>query len=158
VDEQGGNSKLLVRALVKRTLGKRILAKTKRNKIPSPRSTNDRCRRPRVAGYGHDAMKEKKTMMKMILMGALVTAALVSSAMAQSYQPEWGSGNIVPNTSYAPTPPAVSGPYAGSGRYVGAPRAFAPESRAYGRDSYASAPRHHLRFHDMQGHSDMDRE
>ena len=90
-------------------------------------------------------------MIKMILVGALVTAALVSSAMAQSYQPEWGSGNIVPNTGYGPTGPVLNEPYF-------APRAFAPESRAYARDSYASAPRHHLRFHSMQGHSDMDRE
>jgi hypothetical protein len=42
--------------------------------------------------------------------------------------------------------------------YSVGPRAFAPESRAYARDSYASAPRHHLRRHEMQGHSDMDRE
>jgi len=97
-------------------------------------------------------------MMKMILMVALVTAALASSAMAQSYQPEWGSGNIVPNTSYAPTGPAVNGPYFRSDRYAGTPgaRAYAPDS--YTRGSYAYAPRHHLRFHTMQGHSDMDRE
>jgi hypothetical protein len=98
-------------------------------------------------------------MIKMILVGALVVAALVSSAMAQSYQPEWGSGNIVPNSGYGPTGgPTVNEPYYGSGAYVGRPQAFAPESRAYARDSYASAPRHHLRWHEMQGHSDMDRQ
>ena len=93
-------------------------------------------------------------MIKMILLGAGVAAVLATSAMAQSYQPEWGSGNIVPNTSYGPTGPTVNEPYYGAS----APQAFAPESRAYARDSYASAPRHHLRRHEMQGHSDMDRQ
>jgi opacity protein-like surface antigen len=95
-------------------------------------------------------------MMKMILVAALVTAALASSAMAQSYDPAVGSGNIVPNTAAAPAP------YFRSGDYIGA-RAYAPESNAYearasARGSYAYAPRHHLRYRDMQGHSDMDRE
>jgi hypothetical protein len=91
-------------------------------------------------------------MIKMILMAGLVTAALASSAMAQSYDPEVGSGNIVPDTNWSPTRPTVNEPYYGA-------RAFAPESRAYARDSYAQqpAPRHHLHFHTMQGHSDMDR-
>jgi len=93
-------------------------------------------------------------MIKMILVGALVTTALVSSAMAQSYQPEWGSGNIVPNTGYGPTGPTLNEPYLGPS----VPQAFAPESRASARGSYAYAPRHHLRRHEMQGHSDMDRE
>ena len=88
--------------------------------------------------------------MKIILLGAGVAALLASSAMAQSYDPAVGSGNIVPDTGY--DGPTVNEPY------YGPSRAFARESRAYARDSYASAPRHHLRFHEMQGHSDMDRQ
>ena len=96
-------------------------------------------------------------MMKIILLGAGVAALLASSAMAQSYDPSVGSGNIVPDTGYGPTGSTVNEPYFGSEPYVGRPIA-----RAYARDSYspdyASAPRHHLRRHEMQGHSDMDRE
>ena len=94
-------------------------------------------------------------MLKMMILGTGVAALLASSAMAQSYDPENGSGNIVPNTNYSQTGPTASQPYFGSEPYVGRRSA-----RAYQPDSYAyqPAPRHHLHQHTMQGHSDMDRE
>jgi hypothetical protein len=94
-------------------------------------------------------------MFKMFLFGAGVAVLLASSAMAQSYDPAVGSGNIAPNTNQSPTGPTVSEPSFGSEPYVGRPSA-----RAYAPDSYAyqPAPRHHLHRNTMQGHSDMDRE
>jgi hypothetical protein len=103
-------------------------------------------------------LKEKtmiRKIFKKMMTGAVLAAVLGSSALAQSYDPEAGSGNIVPNTNFAPTGPTVNEPYF---EPFGA-RAFAPESRGYSTDPYAyqAAPRHHLRYHTMQGHSDMDR-
>ena len=48
-------------------------------------------------------------MLKKIIIGAAFSALIASSAMAQSYQPEWGSGNIVPG----PNGGFVSAPYDG---------------------------------------------
>ena len=96
-------------------------------------------------------MKENVTI-KMTLLGALVTALLASSAMAQSYDPDQGSGNIVQGTDQSPVGPAE--PYVGPSRA----RAYAPESRALSARAYAYQPRHHLHNRTMQGHSDMDRE
>jgi hypothetical protein len=98
-------------------------------------------------------------MLKMIILGAGIATLLASSARAQSYQPEWGSGNIVPDANAPPYGATVSEPYLGP---LGA-RAFAPDrgyARGYAPDSYAyqPAPRHHLHEHTMQGHSDMDRQ
>ena len=76
-------------------------------------------------------------MLKNIMIGAAVSALMASSAMAQSYQPEWGSGNIVPGSSggfvSSPYAEQFGGPYAGV--YVGTPysRAYAYERPAYRR-------------------------
>jgi hypothetical protein len=100
-------------------------------------------------------------MLKMIILGAGLATVLASSAMAQSYQSEWGSGNIVPDTNQPPYGATVSEPYLGplSAR-ASAPESRALSSRALSARSYAyqPAPRHHLHSHTMQGHSDMDRE
>jgi len=77
-------------------------------------------------------------MLKKITMGAVFAALVASSAMAQSYQPEWGSGNIVPGSGggFVTSPYSgerFGGPYAGA--YVGTPynRAYAYERPAYRR-------------------------
>ena len=44
-------------------------------------------------------------MLKKLIMSAGFVALIASSAMAQSYQPEWGSGNIVPNIYPQPSTP-----------------------------------------------------
>jgi hypothetical protein len=68
-------------------------------------------------------------MLKKLMMGAGFAALIATSAMAQSYQPEWGSGNIVPNTSPAPS--------------ISAMRDSAPDAYVY-----QPAPRqHHLNHH-----------
>ena len=38
-------------------------------------------------------------MLKKIMIGAGLATILATSAMAQSYQPEWGTGNIAPGKS-----------------------------------------------------------
>ena len=96
-------------------------------------------------------------MIKMVLLGTLVSALLASSAMAQSYDPAVGSGNIAPDTDQSPGAPVASEPYLGS---TAQPYAGSFSARATAPDAYAyqPAPRHHLHRHTMQGHSDMDRE
>ncbi|HEY6023231.1 MAG TPA: hypothetical protein VIV34_03535 [Pseudolabrys sp.] len=42
-------------------------------------------------------------MLKIMMIGTGLAAILASSAMAQSYQPEVGSGNIVPKQEYNTT-------------------------------------------------------
>jgi hypothetical protein len=77
-------------------------------------------------------------MLKKITMGAVFAALMASSALAQSYQPEWGSGNIVPGSSggFVSSPNDAQGfgaPYAGA--YLGTPssRAYAYERPAHRR-------------------------
>jgi len=133
---------------------------------PLPRSTNDRSPAARAlpaAVVSTQRMKEDDmTMMKRLMIGAALAAILGTSALAQSFDPAVGSGNIVPDTNYAPSAPVASEPYLGSasGPYAGPSRAraYAPESRGLSARSYAYQPRHHLHLHTMQGHSDMDRE
>jgi len=89
-------------------------------------------------------------MWKIMLLTAGIAALLTGSATAQSYQPEWGSGNIVPNTNEPYVTP--NGPF-----FAGEPYDGSVRSRAGNSYAYQPAPRHHLRYHTMQGHSDMDR-
>ncbi len=72
-------------------------------------------------------------MLKKLMMGAGFVALIATSAMAQSYQPGVGSGNIVPNTSPAPSIPAM---------------------RDYAPDAYAYQPAPHQ--HHMNHHVDRD--
>lgn len=63
-------------------------------------------------------------MLKKLIIGAAFSALIASSAMAQSYQPMWGSGNIIPgpNGGFANVPydaERFGGPYAGA--YAEAP-------------------------------------
>ena len=64
---------------------------------------------------------------------AIVTSIMTATALAQSYQPEWGSGNIVSGNPHSRS--MVSHPY--GGRYSSnATAAFAyapPSQRLYGR-------------------------
>ena len=48
-------------------------------------------------------------MLKKIMLGAAVAALMASSAMAQSYDPSVGSGNIVKNPSTPPSGPVMPG-------------------------------------------------
>jgi hypothetical protein len=62
------------------------------------------------------------SMLKNIMIGAAVSALMASSAMAQSYQPEWGSGNIVAGSSggFVTVPYGTErfgGPYVGAYAY-----------------------------------------
>jgi hypothetical protein len=61
-------------------------------------------------------------MLKKLMMGAGFVALIATSAMAQSYQPEWGSGNIVPNTSPAPSISAMRDSAPDAYAYQPAPR------------------------------------
>jgi hypothetical protein len=86
-------------------------------------------------------------MLKKIMMGTALAALVASSAMAQSYQPEWGSGNIVPNTNQSPNG-SVRSETLNAYAFVPAPDAYA----------FVPAPHRSLYHHRaMQGHSDMDR-
>lgn len=69
-------------------------------------------------------------MLKKLIIGMGLTAIVATSAMAQSYQPEVGSGNIVPKNT------------------GGAPAYY----NYRGSDAYAYAPRYHL-HHDHSMHS-----
>lgn len=60
-------------------------------------------------------------MLKKLMMGAGFVALIATSAMAQSYQPEVGSGNIVPNTSPAPSIPAFREAFPDAYAYQPAP-------------------------------------
>ena len=42
-------------------------------------------------------------MLKKLLIGAGIATIVATSAMAQSYQPEVGSGNIIPNANQQPS-------------------------------------------------------
>jgi len=66
-------------------------------------------------------------MLKKIMIGAGLATILATSVMAQSYQPEVGSGNITPKQEYSRT--------IGSGE-----KAFAFER---------TAPHHHMNHHDQ---------
>jgi hypothetical protein len=62
------------------------------------------------------------SMLKKIIIGAAFSALMASWAMAQSYQPEWGSGNIVAGSSggFVAVPYGTErfgGPYAGAYAY-----------------------------------------
>ena len=78
-------------------------------------------------------------MLKKIIIGAAFSALIASSAMAQSYQPEWGSGNIVAGSSGG----FVTVPY-GTERF-GEPGAYAYE-RPTVHHRYRQ-PRQHLNDH-----------
>ena len=67
-------------------------------------------------------------MLKKIMIGAGLAAIVATSAMAQSYQPEVGSGNITPKSEYN-------------------------NSLRSGENSFAferTAPRHHMMHHHNQ--------
>ena len=68
-------------------------------------------------------------MLKKLMMGAGLVVLIATSAMAQSYQPGVGSGNIVPNTSPAPSIPAM--------------RDLSPDAYAY----QPAPSQHHVNHH-----------
>jgi hypothetical protein len=76
----------------------------------------------------------ENSMLKKIMLGAAVAALLASSAMAQSYDPSAGTGNIVKNPSHPPSGPVMPGTF----------------GHLYAND-FASAPppahHHHVRQH-----------
>lgn len=76
-------------------------------------------------------------MLKKIIIGAAFSALIASSAMAQSYQPEWGSGNIVPG----PNGGFVSTPY--DRERFGVPGAYSGGPYAYERPTVHHRYRHH---------------
>jgi hypothetical protein len=51
-----------------------------------------------IAAGPVDEKEKEMAMLKKIMIGAGLATILATSAMAQSYQPEVGSGNITPNT------------------------------------------------------------
>ena len=66
--------------------------------------------------------------MKMLATSAVLVALLVSPALAQSYDPSVGSGNIAPPTGYNPNADQVSA----YGRAVGGTAQRHPGHAAYG--------------------------
>jgi hypothetical protein len=84
---------------------------------------------------GQLTKKKERTMLKKIMIGAGLATILATSAMAQSYQPEWGSGNIAPGTG------------AQSGITTRGENAFAFEP---------GGPRGHVHYHHGWNHHDRD--
>lgn len=73
-------------------------------------------------------------MLKKIMLGAAVAGLMASSAMAQSYDPSVGSGNIVKNPSHPPSGPVMPGTI---GHLYANDFAYAPPA----------AHHHHMRHH-----------
>ena len=80
-------------------------------------------------------------MKKMLYVAAALGAVIASPALAQSYDPDLGSGNIgnAPTTYSAPYQSAAGAYRGAAGAYLGAAGAYARVP--YGVDPYSSAPR-----------------